>query len=130
MDRIRKVFSCGKILDVCLVLEIKDPLLWKYPVFVPALFSGRAVEEQLCELTRLVLRLPEVDSLLQRAGVQPTATRLEPNSVLEMFVKVTHVYRSQIHCGLMLSTKVNLCIWKCYSKLVLGLLLGYTTRDL
>uniref|UniRef100_A0A8C4EJ61 Protein MMS22-like n=1 Tax=Dicentrarchus labrax TaxID=13489 RepID=A0A8C4EJ61_DICLA len=49
--------------------------------------TGRAVEEQLCELTRLVLRLPEVDSLLQRTGLQPTATRLEPTSVLEMFVK-------------------------------------------
>lgn len=61
----------------------------KSPVFVPTLLPGRAMEEQLCELTRLVLRLPEVDSLLQRAGLQPTVTRLEPTSVLEMFVKVT-----------------------------------------
>ncbi|CAJ1061947.1 protein MMS22-like isoform X1 [Xyrichtys novacula] len=49
--------------------------------------AGQALEEQLCELTRLVLRLPEVDSLLQRAGLQPTATRLEPLLALEMFVK-------------------------------------------
>ncbi|KAI3361438.1 hypothetical protein L3Q82_013609, partial [Scortum barcoo] len=49
--------------------------------------TGRAVEEQLCELTRLVLRLPEVDSLLQRASLQPTAPRLEPTAALEMFVK-------------------------------------------
>ncbi|KAM9309746.1 protein MMS22-like [Pholidichthys leucotaenia] len=49
--------------------------------------AGRAVEEQLCELTRLVLRLPEVESLLQRAGLQSTATRLVPTSALEMFVK-------------------------------------------
>ncbi|XP_040900634.1 protein MMS22-like [Toxotes jaculatrix] len=49
--------------------------------------TGRAVEEQLCELTRLVLRLPEVDSLLQTAGLQPTATRLESTSALEMFIK-------------------------------------------
>ncbi|XP_056235803.1 protein MMS22-like [Seriola aureovittata] len=49
--------------------------------------TGRAVEEQLCELTRLVLRLPEVDSLLQRAGLQPTASRLESTSALEMFIK-------------------------------------------
>ncbi|XP_035020602.1 protein MMS22-like [Hippoglossus stenolepis] len=49
--------------------------------------TGRAVEEQLCELTRLVLRLPEVDSLLQRAGLQPTATRLESTPALEMFIK-------------------------------------------
>lgn len=45
------------------------------------------MEEQLCELTRLVLRLPEVDGLLQTAGLQPTVTRLEPNSALETFVK-------------------------------------------
>lgn len=45
------------------------------------------MEKQLCELTRLVLRLPEVDGLLQRAGLQPTVTRLEPTSALEMFVK-------------------------------------------
>lgn len=46
------------------------------------------MEEQLGELTRLVLRLPEVDSLVQRAGLQPTASRLEPTSALEMFIKV------------------------------------------
>lgn len=50
--------------------------------------AGRAVEEQLCELTRLVLRLPEVDALFQRAGLQPGATRLEPSPALEMFIKV------------------------------------------
>ncbi|RVE62244.1 hypothetical protein OJAV_G00155200 [Oryzias javanicus] len=49
--------------------------------------TGRAVGEQLGELTRLVLRLPEVDDLLQKAGVQPTSSRLEPNAALEMFVK-------------------------------------------
>ncbi|XP_030606196.1 protein MMS22-like [Archocentrus centrarchus] len=49
--------------------------------------TGRAVEQQLCELTRLVLRLPEVDSLLQRASLNPTATRPEPTAALEMFVK-------------------------------------------
>ncbi|KAF0045011.1 hypothetical protein F2P81_001540 [Scophthalmus maximus] len=49
--------------------------------------TARAVEEQLCELTRLVLRLPEVDGLLQRAGLQPTATRPESASALEMFIK-------------------------------------------
>lgn len=58
-------------------------------MFVPAWLLGRAMEEQLYELTRLVLRLPEVDSLLQRAGLQSTATRPEPTTVLEMFVKVT-----------------------------------------
>lgn len=46
------------------------------------------MEEQLCELTRLALRLSEVDSLLQRAGLQPTVARQEPTSALETFVKV------------------------------------------
>ncbi|CAL8247994.1 unnamed protein product [Lota lota] len=55
--------------------------------------AGRAVEEQLVELTRLVLRLPEVDALLQRAGLQPPAGRLEPSPALELFIKaVGRVY--------------------------------------
>uniref|UniRef100_A0AAX7U7K7 Protein MMS22-like n=1 Tax=Astatotilapia calliptera TaxID=8154 RepID=A0AAX7U7K7_ASTCA len=49
--------------------------------------TARAVEQQLCELTRLVLRLPEVERLLQRANLNPTATRPEPTAALEMFVK-------------------------------------------
>jgi len=60
---------------------------------------GRDVEGQLCELTRLVLRLPEVDSLLQRAGLQPTASGLQPTEALEVFVKVkltTHI-RTHTH---------------------------------
>lgn len=49
--------------------------------------AGRALEEQLRELTRLVLRLPEVDGLLQRAALQHAAARPEPAPALEMFVK-------------------------------------------
>ncbi|XP_015236300.1 PREDICTED: protein MMS22-like [Cyprinodon variegatus] len=49
--------------------------------------TARAIGEQLGELTRLVLRLPEVDGILQRAGLPSTAARLEPTSALEMFVK-------------------------------------------
>uniref|UniRef100_A0A3Q3WY48 Protein MMS22-like n=1 Tax=Mola mola TaxID=94237 RepID=A0A3Q3WY48_MOLML len=49
--------------------------------------AGRAMDKQLCELTRLVQRLPEVDALLQRADLQPTVNRPEPTSALEMFVK-------------------------------------------
>ncbi|XP_037533078.1 protein MMS22-like [Nematolebias whitei] len=55
--------------------------------------TGRAVEEQLCELTRLVLRLPEVDRLLQRAGLNSTTPQLDPTSALKMFIKaVGRVY--------------------------------------
>ncbi|XP_028985753.1 protein MMS22-like isoform X2 [Betta splendens] len=56
--------------------------------------TARAVQEQLCELTRLVLRLPEVDSLLQRASLPPPTTRLETTSALEMFVKAVGVVYS------------------------------------
>lgn len=56
---------------------------------------GRVLQEQLCELTRLVLKLPEVDGLFQRAGLQAPVARPDPASVLEMFVKVTGVYLCQ-----------------------------------
>lgn len=56
-------------------------------------FPGRVLQKQLCELTRLVLKLPEVDGLLHRAGLQATVTKPEPASVLEVFVKVTDVER-------------------------------------
>uniref|UniRef100_H3BZR6 Protein MMS22-like n=1 Tax=Tetraodon nigroviridis TaxID=99883 RepID=H3BZR6_TETNG len=52
---------------------------------------GRVLQKQLCELTRLVLKLPEVDGLLHRAGLQATVTKPEPASVLEVFVKAVGV---------------------------------------
>ncbi|XP_070407012.1 protein MMS22-like isoform X1 [Nothobranchius furzeri] len=58
--------------------------------------TGRALAEQLSELTRLVLRLPEVDALLQRAGLPPTAARPEPTSALETFVKAVGTVYSQL----------------------------------
>lgn len=66
----------------CIIIEI--------PGVCTCLSSGRAVEEQLLQLTRLVLRLPEVEGLLQRAGLQPPASRTEPTAALEIFVKVKH----------------------------------------
>ncbi|XP_077431959.1 protein MMS22-like [Vanacampus margaritifer] len=52
-----------------------------------------ALEEQLCELTRQVLLLPEVDNLLQKANLCPTAAITKPTSALETFVKaVGRVY--------------------------------------
>lgn len=63
-----------------------------YPFLL--VLAGRVLQEQLCELTRLVLRLPEVDGLLQRAGLQAPATKPpQPASALEVFVKVTGVER-------------------------------------
>lgn len=57
------------------------------------MLPGRVLQEQLCELTRLVLKLPEVDGLFQGAGLQATGARPDPASALEMFVKVTAVAR-------------------------------------
>uniref|UniRef100_A0AAR2IZH9 Protein MMS22-like n=1 Tax=Pygocentrus nattereri TaxID=42514 RepID=A0AAR2IZH9_PYGNA len=57
------------------------------------LFSASVLDEQLAELTRLVLRLPEIDSLLQRASLQSTASKLEPKPALALFIKsVGRVY--------------------------------------
>uniref|UniRef100_A0A8B9LUJ9 Protein MMS22-like n=1 Tax=Astyanax mexicanus TaxID=7994 RepID=A0A8B9LUJ9_ASTMX len=57
---------------------------------------GKVLDEQLAELTRLVLRLPEVDSLLQRASLQaPTAGKHEPKPALALFIKsIGRVYSS------------------------------------
>ncbi|KAL7842587.1 hypothetical protein SRHO_G00242760 [Serrasalmus rhombeus] len=55
--------------------------------------AGKVLDEQLAELTRLVLRLPEIDSLLQRANLQSTASKLEPKPALALFIKsVGRVY--------------------------------------
>ncbi|XP_017541151.2 protein MMS22-like [Pygocentrus nattereri] len=55
--------------------------------------AGKVLDEQLAELTRLVLRLPEIDSLLQRASLQSTASKLEPKPALALFIKsVGRVY--------------------------------------
>ncbi|XP_026868330.2 protein MMS22-like [Electrophorus electricus] len=59
----------------------------------PSSRTGRTLDEQLAEMTRLVLRLPEVESLLQRAGLQPGSARLEAKPALALFIKsVGRVY--------------------------------------
>lgn len=57
------------------------------------LCTDRTLEEQLAEMTALVLRLPEVESLLQRAGLNTNASVQEPKAALTLFVKVhTHTH--------------------------------------
>lgn len=51
------------------------------------LCTGRNLEEQLAELTRQVFRLPEVESVLQKAGLHSAAVR-EPKPALALFIKV------------------------------------------
>ncbi|XP_061805373.2 protein MMS22-like [Nerophis lumbriciformis] len=58
--------------------------------------ADRALEDQLCELTRLVLKLPEVESLLQRANLLTSGTRAEPAAALEMFVKAVGIVYSRL----------------------------------
>ncbi|KAG5271208.1 hypothetical protein AALO_G00177120 [Alosa alosa] len=60
--------------------------------------TGRTLDEQLCELTRLVLRLPEVESVLQRAGLQPSAVKPEPKPALAVFIKAV----GRVYSGLQL----------------------------
>ncbi|XP_057691205.1 protein MMS22-like [Corythoichthys intestinalis] len=58
--------------------------------------ADQALEEQLSELTRLVLILPEVDSLLQEANLCPTPTVTKPTAALEMFVKAVGAVYSKL----------------------------------
>uniref|UniRef100_A0A3P9JHE9 Protein MMS22-like n=1 Tax=Oryzias latipes TaxID=8090 RepID=A0A3P9JHE9_ORYLA len=73
--------------------------------------TGRAVGEQLSELTRLVLRLPEVDDLLQKAALHPTSSRLEPTAALEMFVKAV----GSVYSGLSLLSERSAMITRALS---------------
>lgn len=53
----------------------------------------RTLEEQLAEMTSLILRLPEVESLLQRAGLNTNAAMQESKAALTLFIKVhTHTH--------------------------------------
>ncbi|KAJ8288321.1 hypothetical protein COCON_G00009800 [Conger conger] len=49
--------------------------------------AGRALADLLPELTRLVFQLPEVESLLQGAGIPSGASRQEPVPALATFIK-------------------------------------------
>uniref|UniRef100_A0A669C1Q5 Protein MMS22-like n=1 Tax=Oreochromis niloticus TaxID=8128 RepID=A0A669C1Q5_ORENI len=84
VQSIMQYFGWDDMVHPLLVTRYLSHLLQMF-VFLHS--SARAVEQQLCELTRLVLRLPEVERLLQRASLNPTATRPEPTAALEMFVK-------------------------------------------
>ncbi|KAA0703449.1 Protein MMS22-like [Triplophysa tibetana] len=48
--------------------------------------AGRNLDEQLAELTRQVFQLPEVESVLQKAGLHSAAVR-EPKPALALFIK-------------------------------------------
>ncbi|XP_077072871.1 protein MMS22-like isoform X2 [Siphateles boraxobius] len=48
--------------------------------------TGRSLDEQLAELTRQILRLPEVESVLQRAGLHPGAIK-DPKPAMAVFIK-------------------------------------------
>uniref|UniRef100_A0A3P9JHV2 Protein MMS22-like n=1 Tax=Oryzias latipes TaxID=8090 RepID=A0A3P9JHV2_ORYLA len=63
------------------------------------------------ELTRLVLRLPEVDDLLQKAALHPTSSRLEPTAALEMFVKAV----GSVYSGLSLLSERSAMITRALS---------------
>ncbi|XP_077454783.1 protein MMS22-like [Stigmatopora argus] len=58
--------------------------------------ADQVLEEQLCELTRVVLMLPEVESLLQKANLSPTASVTNPTAALEIFVKAVGTVYSKL----------------------------------
>nr|XP_015210975.1 PREDICTED: protein MMS22-like isoform X2 [Lepisosteus oculatus] len=49
--------------------------------------AGKGNSGQLSELTRLIFKLPEMESLLQRAQIEQPAIRLEPRPALSLFIK-------------------------------------------
>uniref|UniRef100_A0A673LQ35 Protein MMS22-like n=1 Tax=Sinocyclocheilus rhinocerous TaxID=307959 RepID=A0A673LQ35_9TELE len=59
--------------------------------------AGRNLDEQLAELTRQVLRLPEVESVLQRAGLHPVAAK-DPKPAMAVFIRAV----GQSYCELQL----------------------------
>uniref|UniRef100_A0A672LG13 Protein MMS22-like n=1 Tax=Sinocyclocheilus grahami TaxID=75366 RepID=A0A672LG13_SINGR len=59
--------------------------------------TGRNLDEQLAELTRQVLRLPEVESVLQSAGLHPVAAK-DPKPAMAVFIRAV----GQSYCELQL----------------------------
>ncbi|KAF7692774.1 protein MMS22-like [Silurus meridionalis] len=49
--------------------------------------KDRTLDEQLAEMTTLILRLPEVESLLLRAGLNTNSATQEPKAALTLFIK-------------------------------------------
>ncbi|KAL4657459.1 protein MMS22-like [Arapaima gigas] len=58
--------------------------------------ADRMLNDHLTELTRLVFRLPEIESLLQKAQVQ-LAARQEPETALLVFIKTVGVIYRGLH---------------------------------
>lgn len=50
--------------------------------------ADKVLRDQLNELTRLVFRLPEVESLLQGVVEVPPSARQEPGAAVAVFIKV------------------------------------------
>ncbi|KAF5896977.1 protein MMS22-like, partial [Clarias magur] len=58
--------------------------------------TDRSLAEQLVEMTSLILRLPEVESLFQRAGLNTNTAVQDPKAALTLFIKcVGRVYCEQ-----------------------------------
>ncbi|XP_069462513.1 protein MMS22-like [Ambystoma mexicanum] len=49
--------------------------------------TGRVSMEQLTELTRLVFKLPEVESILSKAQIEPSSYKSDPKAALIQFIK-------------------------------------------
>lgn len=56
-----------------------------------SLVTGKAYLEQLTEMTRLVFKLSEVESILSKAQAAEPAVKQDPKSALVHFIKVLHI---------------------------------------
>ncbi|XP_064412327.1 protein MMS22-like [Latimeria chalumnae] len=65
--------------------------------------------DQLVELTRVVLKLPEVESIFQRAQVEQSSVTQDPKSALHQFIKVV----GRTYAGLQTLTEKSTMVSKC-----------------
>lgn len=59
------------------------------------------------EMTSLILRLPEVESLLQRAGLNTNIAVQDPKTALTLFIKVHKISHTHIITVILFITGLN-----------------------
>uniref|UniRef100_A0A673KNM9 Protein MMS22-like n=1 Tax=Sinocyclocheilus rhinocerous TaxID=307959 RepID=A0A673KNM9_9TELE len=86
IQSIMQSFGWDEMLHPLLVTHYLNHLLQNGESSCGIVCTGRNLDEQLAELTRQVLRLPEVESVLQRAGLHPAAAK-DPKPAMAVFIK-------------------------------------------
>ncbi|KTG45812.1 hypothetical protein cypCar_00002340 [Cyprinus carpio] len=86
IQSIMQSFGWDEMLHPLLVTHYLNHLLQNGESSCGIVCTGRNLDEQLAELTRQILRLPEVESVLQRAGLHPAAAK-DPKPAMAVFIK-------------------------------------------